>query len=116
MDNSIRSRKAKTSPIQLTSSLIASALDSENAHTSFGRLPLSREQSKPIYSFGTGTRDNQYKVYYDEELSGIVGRTAPGPKYEIQENANFGVPEKYSFGKDPRVTLGRVNYYDHFSI
>jgi hypothetical protein len=42
--------------MQLTSSLIASALDSENAHTSFGKLPLSKEASNPIYGFGTGTR------------------------------------------------------------
>lgn len=43
MEKSTRSKKAKTQPMQLTSSLIASALDSENAHTSFGKLPLSKE-------------------------------------------------------------------------
>ena len=47
----------QTAPAQLTSVMIANALDSPAAHTSFGKLPLAAEKSAPMYTFGTGTRE-----------------------------------------------------------
>lgn len=96
--------------------LIANALDSEGAHTSFGRLPLGDEQSAPIFGFGTSTRDQAQKQFLSEELSMGVGKVSPGPRYVVRENLNFKRPATVSFGKDERVTLGRKRIYDHYEM
>ena len=96
--------------------LIANALDSEGAHTSFGRLPLGDERSAPIFGFGTSTRDHAQKQFLSEELSMGFGKVSPGPKYFVKENVNFKRPASVSFGRDERVTLGRRRGYDHYEI
>ena len=45
---------------------LAQALDSKQAKTSFGRLPLSVEQSQPIFGFPQAKRDDGEKVYMGE--------------------------------------------------
>ena len=107
---------AQSGQLQLTSALIANALDSEAAHTSFGKLPLAVEKSAPVYSFGSGTRDKFSKVYISPEHTAGITKVSPGPKYEVQDNLNFKTTPNFSIGKDPRVTLGKAQYYDHYNI
>ncbi|CAG9335358.1 unnamed protein product [Blepharisma stoltei] len=111
-----KSKAAKTLPAQLTSIMIANALDSPAAHTSFGKLPLADEKSAPVFSFGTGTRDQLQKVFYSEELNGQPCKNGPGPKYEVKDNVNFKTLPNFSFGKDKRVTLGKSQHYYHYDI
>jgi hypothetical protein len=109
--------KSPAIPAQLTTLMIANALDSPGAHTSFGRLPLSDEVTAPIFSFGTGTRAAFKKAFLDPELlTNAIGNSSPGPKYVVQENKNFNTMPQFSFGNDPRVTLGKPVKYDHFDL
>ena len=96
--------------------LIANALDSAAAHTSFGRLALADEKSAPMYGFGTATRKQAEKVYLSEELSMGIGKVSPGPKYTVQDNLNFPQPAQSSFPRDPRASLGPKRAYDYFEI
>jgi Sperm-tail PG-rich repeat len=104
----------KPKTVQLTSVVIANALDSPVAHTSFGKLPLSDEKSAPIFSFGNGTRDKISKQYLGElNMPPSIG---PGPKYEVDSQMKFDSAPGYSFGNDPRITLGKPLSYDHYEI
>ena len=47
---------------------LAQALDSEQAHTSFGKLPLSVEKSAHCFSFPQSKKEDQHKVY----ISGLT--------------------------------------------
>jgi len=115
MEDSQRGKKKKAGTAKLTSSIIATALDSPQAHTSFGKVPLSKEKTNPIYGFGTGNREKMQKVYYDEELN-VPTRNSPGPKYQVKDNINFKTAPNFSFGTDKRVTLGRNTKYDYYEI
>lgn len=63
-------------------SALADALDSKQAHTSFGKLPLSTEANAKNYSFPIAKREDQEKVYLGE-LTKLenVGKHTPGPIY-----------------------------------
>jgi hypothetical protein len=45
---------------------LAQALDSKQAHTSFGKLPLSNEATAPNYNFPKAKRDEGQKLYIGE--------------------------------------------------
>ena len=59
---------------------LALALDSEQAHTSFGKLPLSVELSEAQYTFPQANRWDGCKKF-DSELTKTenIGKNAPGP-------------------------------------
>ena len=105
-------QKPKT--FQLTSMMIAKALDSPLAHTSFGKLPLSDEVSAPVYSFGHATRDKISKQYLGE--LNMPTAFGPGPKYDVKTDNKFNSAPSFAFGADKRVTLGKPVTYDHFEI
>jgi hypothetical protein len=105
-------QKPKT--VQLTSFMIAKALDSPLAHTSFGKLPLADESSAPVWTFGHETRDKISKQYLGElNMPPAIG---PGPKYEVKVENKFDSAPSFSFGNDKRITLGKKVTYDHFEI
>ena len=61
---------------------LAQALDSKQAHTAFGKLPLSYEKTAENYSFPNARREDQPKTY----ISGLteqenIGKHTPGPVY-----------------------------------
>lgn len=99
---------------QLTSLMIANALDSPLAHTSFGKLPLADEKSAPVFSFGTGTRDKISKQYLGE--LNMPPNIGPGPIYKVVDETKFKTTPAFSFGHDKRITLGKPVVYDHFEI
>lgn len=94
--------------------LIATALDSEAAHTSFGKLPLAEERSAPVWSFGNSTRQQNKKLYMGEELTVSAVNSSPGPRYLVKDTAVLPSPPKFSLGKEPK---GRSQQkYDYFEI
>ncbi|OMJ88708.1 hypothetical protein SteCoe_9333 [Stentor coeruleus] len=104
----------KPKPQALTSDMIAKALDSPLARTSFGKLPLADEKSAPVWTFGNDTRDKISKQYLGElNMPPSIG---PGPKYEVYDKMKFNTAPEFSFGNDKRVTLGKKVTYDHYEI
>lgn len=58
---------------------LAQALDSEQAHTSFGKLPLSVEKSSNCFSFPQAKKEDQSKVYIAELTNTEnIGKNSPG--------------------------------------
>lgn len=94
--------------------LIATALDSEAAHTSFGKLPLADERSAPGYSFGSSTRAQNKKLYAGEDLTVSAANSSPGPKYLVKQGAVLPSPPKFSLGKEAKGSAPKG--YDYFEI
>lgn len=70
-----------TDPLEDLTAL-AQALDSKQAHTSFGKLPLSTEKTAKNYSFPNAKRDDQEKIYLGElTKQENIGKHTPGPIY-----------------------------------
>jgi hypothetical protein len=58
---------------------LAQALDSEQAHTSFGKLPLSTEATANCYSFPQAKKEDASKVYIAELTNTEnIGKNSPG--------------------------------------
>jgi len=69
---------------------LARALDSKQAHTSFGRLPLSTEPTAAAYNFPKAKRDEIGKLYMGElSKKNNAGKTSPGPAYNYQDDIKF---------------------------
>jgi hypothetical protein len=66
-------------------SALAKALDSKQARTSFGKLPLSVEKTQPIFGFPQAKRGETDKIYMGEltKLSN-AGKQSPGPIYHYE--------------------------------
>jgi len=85
-ENGDKEKKAK--PITLKGfTAILMELDSEAAHTSFGKLPLSKELSEPQFGFPTAKKTDQ--VFVSEEHARVTNacKHSPGPaNYDIAGN------------------------------
>lgn len=69
---------------------LAQALDSKQAKTSFGKLPLSVEKSEPIYAFTQAKRDDGAKVFMGElTKKNNAGKCSPGPIYNYKDDVKF---------------------------
>ena len=65
---------------------LAIQLDSKQARTSFGKLPLSDEQTAPNYSFGQSKREKADKVFLGElTVQENVAKGSPGPVYQYDD-------------------------------
>jgi len=61
-------------------------LDSKQARTSFGKLPLSVEKSAPSYGFSIGKREDQAKVFIGEyTVQENIAKGSPGPIYKYED-------------------------------
>lgn len=61
---------------------LAQALDSRQAHTSFGKLPLSVEKTSEAYQFPKAKRDEAAKLFLGElTKTDNAGKNSPGPVY-----------------------------------
>ena len=65
-------------------------MDSEQAHTSFGKLPLSVEKSQAQFSFPHANRWDGCKKF-DAELTKTenIGKNAPGPQYMYDDKIKY---------------------------
>ena len=69
---------------------MANALNSKQAHSSFGKLPLDDEHTSPNYGFGTSTRAKADNVYLGKltEIANIA-KKGPGPCYGYEDKIKF---------------------------
>jgi len=76
------------SPSGLTA--LASALDSKQAHTSFGKLPLSIEKSDPQYGFPQAAKNAGEKIFMGEQTKNHNrGKNSPGPIYNYEDQSKY---------------------------
>ena len=69
---------------------LAQALDSEQGHTSFGKLPLSVEKTAGCFSFPAAKRDDQAKVFIqDLTKTENIGKLGPGPQYAYEDKIKY---------------------------
>ena len=69
---------------------LAQALDSEQAHTSFGKLPLSVEKTQAQYSFPMANRWDGSKIFVNELTKNEnIGKNAPGPQYMYNDTIKY---------------------------
>ena len=69
---------------------LAQALDSQNAHTSIGKLPLSVEKSAPQFSFTQANRWDGSKIFVNElTKQENIGKNAPGPQYMYEDKIKY---------------------------
>jgi len=90
---------------------LAQALDSEQAHTSFGKLPLSVEKSQAQFSFPQANRWDGCKKF-DAELTRTenIGKNAPGPQYMYQDKIKYGEPPRQAFSHAVRMAEEKPKY------
>jgi hypothetical protein len=69
---------------------LALALDSKQAKTSFGKLPLSDEKSQPVFGFPQAKRDDADKMFMGElTKQNGAGKQSPGPIYQYQDEVKY---------------------------
>ena len=65
-------------------------MDSKQARTSFGKLPLSDERSQPNYGFGHARREDQAKVFLGElTVLENIAKGSPGPVYQYEDSIKY---------------------------
>eukprot|EP00356_Strombidium_inclinatum_P002412 CAMPEP_0170479560 /NCGR_PEP_ID=MMETSP0208-20121228/753_1 /TAXON_ID=197538 /ORGANISM="Strombidium inclinatum, Strain S3" /LENGTH=178 /DNA_ID=CAMNT_0010751981 /DNA_START=16 /DNA_END=552 /DNA_ORIENTATION=+ len=90
---------------------LAQALDSKQAHTSFGKLPLSVEQSSPAFQFTKAKRDDGAKLFMGElTKTDNGGKNSPGPVYIYQDQVKYDCPPGWSLGTEVRVGEDKPKY------
>ncbi len=69
---------------------LALQLDSKQAKTSFGKLPLSCEKSNPIFGFTQAKRDEAEKLFLgDVTKNNNIAKQSPGPVYMYQDQIKY---------------------------
>ena len=90
---------------------LAQALDSKQAHTSFGKLPLSTEPTAANYNFPKAKRDDIQKVYMGELSKKLnTGAGSPGPAYMFEDNIKFDCPPGWTMGTEVRNGVEKPKY------
>ena len=65
---------------------MALQLDSKQAKTSFGKLPLSMEKSNPVFGFPLAKRDEGEKLFLgDVTKNNNIAKYSPGPVYIYED-------------------------------
>lgn len=88
-------------------------LDSAAAHTSFGKLPLSKEQSTPAYCFPQAEKKDGDKVYLSEDLARTSNacKHSPGPIYDVRDDKlKYSKKPAWGFGTGPKMTETKAKY------
>ena len=88
------------------------ALDSEASHTSFGILPLSVENTAPIYSFPHAKKDDGEKIFISEEMArnANAAKHSPGPAYTYEDMIKFGNAPNFGFGTASKMAPLKPKY------
>lgn len=115
-DNRGATARTKRAPLMTAGELFSKVLDSEAAHTSFGKLMLGDERSAPLYcivvsiiilAFGHGNRFNTNLFYFSKEMAAAQNscRWSPAPNYNVNGDVKYPYGPKYSFGKSQKNPL-----------
>jgi hypothetical protein len=69
---------------------LAIQLDSKQARTSFGKLPLSDESTAPNFGFSKARREDQSKIFIGE-LTNLenIAKGSPGPVYKYEDQVKY---------------------------
>jgi len=115
MDEGEGDENKKTKPITLKNfTEILMKLDNEAAHTSFGKLPLSKEGSAPQFGIPQAKKSDGEKVFLNEELAKTVNacKHSPGPAmYEVREPKNkYKNAPGWGFGTSSRMGESKAKY------
>lgn len=104
----VATARTKRQPLITTGEFYSKIMDSEAAHTSFGKLILGDEKSAPQYctsflttlAFGTGDRFNANKFYLSKEMATaqMDAKWSPGPKYGSNVILKFPNAPQFGFG------------------
>ena len=91
---------------------LAQALDSQQARTSFGKLPLSTEKTQPAYRVPKAHRDDGARLYQGAEMAkaDVGGKTSPGPAYAFDDQVKYDGMPNWSFGTEVRVGEDKPKY------
>jgi len=93
---------------------LAYKLDSETAHTSFGKLPLSHEMTQPKRAFSKARREDQAKVFLGAlTVQENMGKGSPAPTYQYEDTIKYKAASKYSFGYDEKMPPIKPKF-DHY--
>ena len=69
---------------------LSQALDSKQAHTSFGKFPLSTEKQAPMYQVPKAKRDDASKLFMGElTKTDNAGKISPGPIYLYKDQVKY---------------------------
>jgi len=76
--------KRKQKPLTFAGlTALAQALDAKQAHTSFGKLPLSDEVTSAAYQFPKAKKGEAEKLFLGElTKTDNAGKNSPGPVYQ----------------------------------
>ena len=86
-------------------------MDSRAAHTSFGKLPLSVEESQPIYAVPKAKREDGAKLFMGElTKTDNAGKNSPGPVYQFSDNIKYDNAPGWSMGTEVRVGEDQPKY------
>ncbi len=120
-----KTKKAEPNPLMTAGELFAKVMDSEAAHTSFGKLILGSEKSAPQFcivwfrltkvAFGTGERFNTNKFYLSKEMAAaqMTAKWSPGPIYEVSADAKYSSAPQFGFGTGKKNPLDiKPPYYE----
>jgi|LauGreDrversion4_2_1035121.scaffolds.fasta_scaffold229020_2 hypothetical protein len=68
----------------------AHELESKQAHTAFGKMPLSYEGTAPNYAFTKSRREDQAKVFLgDLTVQENMAKGSPGPVYKYEDKVKY---------------------------
>jgi ribosomal 50S subunit-associated protein YjgA (DUF615 family) len=82
--------KSKFSRTVLALQKLSYELDSKQAHTSFGKMPLSNEPTTASYAFKKARREDQAKVFLGElTVLENMAKGSPGPVYKYEDQIKF---------------------------
>lgn len=90
---------------------LAQALDSEQAHTSFGKLPLSTEGTAAKYGFPQADRWAASKIFVNELTKNEnIGKNAPGPQYMYDDKIKYAEPPRQAFSQATKMAEIKPKY------
>ena len=90
---------------------LAIMLDSKQARTSFGKLPLSDEVTSPNFAFSKAKREEQAKVFLGElTVQENMAKGSPGPIYLYNDRIKYKSALETSFGLASRIPQEKPRY------
>jgi hypothetical protein len=90
---------------------LAMALDSKQAHTSFGNLPLSVEKTEPAFGFTQSKRFEDDKLFMGEISKKQPCKVSPGPIYQYNDKTTkYKNEPKFGFGTSGREVFIKPKY------
>ena len=105
--------RKKTKPLTFAGlTALAQALDSKQAHTSFGKLPMSVEKTAPAYRVPQAKRDEAAKLFLGElTKTDNAGKNSPGPNiYKYDDTVKYDQQPAWSMGTEVRIGEDQPKY------